>query len=84
LGACVGWVRQCASGLVLCINSKEKKPRYQPHYLPLVCLDVVVLFVLKAWFFCWVRLFLAGDIGVGGREIGYMFGQYKRLKWKVT
>src|SRR3546814_14787522 len=21
----------------------------------------------------------AGDIGVGGREIGYMFGQYKRL-----
>jgi glutamate dehydrogenase (NADP+) len=22
----------------------------------------------------------AGDIGVGGREIGYMFGQYKRLK----
>ena len=20
----------------------------------------------------------AGDIGVGGREIGYMFGQYKR------
>ena len=26
----------------------------------------------------------AGDIGVGGREIGYMFGQYKRLtgKWE--
>ena len=22
----------------------------------------------------------AGDIGVGGREIGYMYGQYKRLK----
>lgn len=22
----------------------------------------------------------AGDIGVGGREIGYMFGQYKNLK----
>ena len=22
----------------------------------------------------------AGDIGVGGREIGYLFGQYKRLK----
>lgn len=22
----------------------------------------------------------AGDIGVGGREIGYMFGQYKRLR----
>ena len=21
----------------------------------------------------------AGDIGVGGREIGYLFGQYKRL-----
>src|SRR3546814_6588114 len=21
----------------------------------------------------------AGDIGVGGREIGYMFGQYKRI-----
>ena len=21
----------------------------------------------------------AGDIGVGGREIGYMFGQYKRM-----
>mgnify|MGYP002240929367 FL=1 len=20
----------------------------------------------------------AGDIGVGGREVGYMFGQYKR------
>ena len=24
----------------------------------------------------------AGDIGVGGREIGYMFGQYKRLTSK--
>ena len=22
----------------------------------------------------------AGDIGVGGREIGYLFGQYKRLE----
>lgn len=22
----------------------------------------------------------AGDIGVGGREIGYLFGQYKKLK----
>ena len=22
----------------------------------------------------------AGDMGVGGREIGYMFGQYKRIK----
>ena len=21
----------------------------------------------------------AGDIGVGGREIGYLYGQYKRL-----
>ena len=21
----------------------------------------------------------AGDIGVGGREIGYLFGQYKRI-----
>jgi len=26
----------------------------------------------------------AGDIGVGGREIGYMFGQYKRLKGEFT
>lgn len=26
----------------------------------------------------------AGDIGVGGREIGYMFGQYKRLSNEVT
>ena len=25
----------------------------------------------------------AGDIGVGGREIGYMFGQYKKLKNSV-
>ena len=26
----------------------------------------------------------AGDIGVGGREIGYMFGQYKRItnRWE--
>ena len=22
----------------------------------------------------------AGDMGVGGREIGYLFGQYRRLK----
>ena len=26
----------------------------------------------------------AGDIGVGGREIGYMFGQYKRLNDEFT
>ena len=26
----------------------------------------------------------AGDIGVGGREIGYMFGQYKRVKNEFT
>ena len=26
----------------------------------------------------------AGDIGVGGREIGYMFGQYKRLSDEFT
>src|ERR1041384_6910036 len=26
----------------------------------------------------------AGDIGVGGREIGYLFGQYKRLANKLT
>ncbi|NCD04628.1 MAG: NADP-specific glutamate dehydrogenase [Spirochaetia bacterium] len=26
----------------------------------------------------------AGDMGVGGREIGYMFGQYKRLQNEVT
>ncbi|MDE0471639.1 MAG: glutamate dehydrogenase, partial [Ekhidna sp.] len=26
----------------------------------------------------------AGDIGVGGREIGYMFGQYKRIKGEFT
>ena len=25
----------------------------------------------------------AGDIGVGGREIGYLFGQYKRLAQRV-
>ena len=26
----------------------------------------------------------AGDIGVGGREIGYLFGQYKRIKDQFT
>ncbi|MEM7297602.1 MAG: NADP-specific glutamate dehydrogenase [Bacteroidota bacterium] len=26
----------------------------------------------------------AGDIGVGGREIGYLFGQYKRVKGEFT
>ncbi len=26
----------------------------------------------------------AGDIGVGGREVGFMFGQYKRLKDEFT
>ncbi len=26
----------------------------------------------------------AGDIGVGGREIGFMFGQYKRLRQEFT
>src|SRR2546425_6864685 len=26
----------------------------------------------------------AGDIGVGGREIGFLFGQYKRLRNEVT
>lgn len=26
----------------------------------------------------------AGDIGVGGREIGYLFGQYKRLRGEFT
>ena len=26
----------------------------------------------------------AGDIGVGGREIGYLFGQYKRIKNEFT
>ncbi len=26
----------------------------------------------------------AGDMGVGGREIGYMFGQYKRMQNEVT
>lgn len=31
------------------------------------------------------RLILsAGDIGVGGREIGYMFGQYKRIRNEFT
>ena len=26
----------------------------------------------------------AGDIGVGAREVGYMFGQYKRLRNEFT
>src|SRR5215213_7189587 len=26
----------------------------------------------------------AGDIGVGGREVGFMFGQYKRLSKEFT
>ncbi|TFG47627.1 MAG: NADP-specific glutamate dehydrogenase, partial [Candidatus Brocadiia bacterium] len=26
----------------------------------------------------------AGDIGVGGREVGYMFGQYKRIRNEFT
>ena len=26
----------------------------------------------------------AGDIGVGGREIGYLFGQYKRITGRFT
>jgi glutamate dehydrogenase (NADP+) len=26
----------------------------------------------------------AGDIGVGGREVGFMFGQYKRLRNEFT
>ena len=26
----------------------------------------------------------AGDIGVGGREIGYLFGQYKRIQGEFT
>lgn len=26
----------------------------------------------------------AGDIGVGGTEVGYMFGQYKRLRNEFT
>lgn len=26
----------------------------------------------------------AGDIGVGGREVGYLFGQYKRLRGEFT
>ena len=26
----------------------------------------------------------AGDIGVGGREVGYLFGQYKRLQNEYT
>ena len=26
----------------------------------------------------------AGDIGVGGREVGYLFGQYKRLRDEFT
>ena len=28
--------------------------------------------------------FPAGDIGVGGREIGYLFGQYKRIRKEFT
>src|SRR5260221_14290231 len=30
------------------------------------------------------RNFPAGDIGVGGREIGYLFGQYKRIRNEFT
>ena len=30
------------------------------------------------------QIFPAGDIGVGGREIGFMFGQYKRLRNEFT
>jgi glutamate dehydrogenase (NADP+) len=26
----------------------------------------------------------AGDIGVGGREVGYLFGQYKRIRGEFT
>ena len=26
----------------------------------------------------------AGDVGVGGREIGYLFGQYKRIRNHFT
>lgn len=26
-----------------------------------------------------IRMFLAGDIGVGGREVGFMVGMYKKL-----
>ena len=26
----------------------------------------------------------AGDLGVGGREVGYMFGQYKRIRDEWT
>lgn len=26
----------------------------------------------------------AGDIGVGGREVGYMFGMYKKLTREFT
>ena len=26
----------------------------------------------------------AGDIGVGGREIGYLFGQYKKIRNEFT
>ena len=33
------------------------------------------------WIIATVKV-LAGDIGVGAREIGYMFGQYKRLTGK--
>ena len=27
-----------------------------------------------------MSMFPAGDIGTGAREIGYMFGQYKRIR----
>lgn len=29
-------------------------------------------------------MFPAGDIGVGAREIGYLFGQYKRIRNTFT
>ena len=28
-------------------------------------------------------MFRQGDIGVGGREVGYLFGQYKRIKMHI-
>jgi glutamate dehydrogenase (NADP+) len=31
-----------------------------------------------------LTLTFQGDIGVGGREVGYMFGQYKRLRNEFT
>src|SRR5207248_1871780 len=31
-----------------------------------------------------LRIATAGDIGVGGREIGFLFGQYKRLRNEFT